>query len=53
MTAEAIPPEQITRISGYLQDWDNVGFEDRRIVADGLISSIKATRDDVLIEWKI
>ncbi|MDR1245884.1 MAG: recombinase family protein, partial [Clostridiales Family XIII bacterium] len=53
MTAEAVSPEQITRISGYLQDWDNVGFEDRRIVASRLISSVKATSDNVLIEWKI
>jgi hypothetical protein len=53
MTAEAVSPEQIERISGYLDDWGNVDFEDRRLVADGLISTIKATSESVHIEWKI
>jgi len=53
MTAEAVSPEQIERISGYLDDWDNVDFEDRRFVVDGLISSIHATSDSAKIEWKI
>ena len=36
-TAE-ISPEQINSISDCLDDWDNVCFEDRRLVAGKLIS---------------
>jgi len=53
MTAEAVSPEQIERISGYLNDWDNVDFDDRRYVVDGLISSIHATSEGAKVEWKI
>jgi DNA invertase Pin-like site-specific DNA recombinase len=53
MTAEAVSPEHIKRLSGYLNDWNNIGFDDRRLVVDGLISSIQATTDDIHIEWKI
>ena len=53
MSAEAVSPEHMKRISGYLNDWDNIGFEDRRLVVDGLISNIKATSENVQIEWKI
>lgn len=37
----------------YLDDWENISFEDKRKAADGLISSISATSDYVKIEWKI
>jgi len=53
LTAEAVSPEQMERISGYLDDWDNISYEDRRLVADGLISTIKATSESTQIEWKI
>ena len=53
MSAEAISPEHMERISGYLETWDSIDFEDRRLVVDGLISVIKATSESVLIEWKI
>jgi len=53
MSAEAVSPEQMKRISGYLDNWDNVSFEDRRLVVDGLISQIRATSESVQIEWKI
>jgi hypothetical protein len=53
MSAEAVSPEHIQRISGYLNDWDGISFEDRRLVADGLISTVRATDQSVQIEWKI
>jgi len=53
MSAEAVSPEQIERISGYLDDWENVSFEDRRLVADVMISRIRATSENVHTEWKI
>ena len=53
MSAEAVSPEQIARISELLDNWDNISFEDRRDVADGMISQIKATNEDFDIVWKI
>ena len=47
-------PEEISKISDYLNNWDNIGFDDKRVVLDGLITSIRATGrgEDVEIEWK-
>jgi hypothetical protein len=53
MSAEAVSPEKIERISDYLSNWDSIDFEDKRLVVDGLISQIKATSESVQIEWKI
>jgi len=53
MTSEGVSPEKIDRISGYLDDWDNIDFEDRRFVVDGLISQIRVTSESAHIEWKI
>ena len=53
LTAEAVSPAQIDRISEYLKTWDVVSFEDRRLVVDGLISTINATNENIQIEWKI
>ena len=53
MTAEAVSPEKIKSISGYLANWDNISFDDRRLVADGTISVIRATSENIQIEWKI
>jgi len=53
ISAEAVSPEHMKRISGHLQNWDNANFEDRRLVADGLISKIHATHESMRIEWKI
>ena len=53
LTAEAVSPAQMERITGYLDDWDNVSFEDRRLVADGMISTINATSENIQIKWKI
>lgn len=53
LTVETMSPKQIELLSGYLDDWDNISFDDKRKAADGLISSISATSDCVKIEWKI
>ena len=52
MTAGAVSPDKLNRISGYLQDWDNTSFDERQYVADGLISCVKATSEKLLVEWK-
>lgn len=51
--AEKTAPEQAKRLSVYLNQWEEIDFEDRRQVADGLISQIRATDEHVSIEWKI
>ena len=53
MSAEAVSPEHMKKISGYLHDWDNVSFEDRRLVVDGMISNIQATSENLQIAWKL
>ena len=53
LSAEVMSPEQIERLSVYLNQWEEIDFEDRRQVADGLISQIRATDEHVSIEWKI
>jgi hypothetical protein len=52
MSAEAVSPEKIERISGYLNNWDNIDFDDKRLVVDGLISQIRATSESVQVEWR-
>jgi uncharacterized protein YjbI with pentapeptide repeats len=53
LSAEAVSPEHMKRISNHLSDWDNADFEDRRLVADGLIAKISAVNEIIQIEWKI
>ncbi|MCL2855494.1 MAG: hypothetical protein FWE21_07740 [Defluviitaleaceae bacterium] len=53
MTADAVSPEHMKRLSNHLENWDSTDFEDRRLVVDGLISQIRATSESVQIEWKI
>jgi len=53
MRTSTLSPEHVRSISGYLESWDDVTFEDRQLVVDGLISRIDATSKNVLIEWKI
>ena len=53
LSAESMSPEQIERLSVYLNRWEEIDFDDRRQVADSLISQIRATGECVAIEWKI
>jgi uncharacterized protein (DUF2267 family) len=53
MTAEAVSPERMERIAAHLNNWDNVNFEDKREVTSGMIAVIRATMDNIQIEWKI
>ena len=50
---EAISPEQVSQISGYLDTWDSVSFDDKRRVVDLMITTIAATSDSLNITWKI
>ena len=53
MSTETIAPNQIERISVYLDKWTDVSFDDKRVVIDGLITSIKAANGQLDINWKI
>ncbi|MCL2281493.1 MAG: hypothetical protein FWC25_02385 [Dehalococcoidia bacterium] len=53
MSTETIAPKQIERISVYLDKWTDVSFDDKRVVIDGLITSIKAANGQLDINWKI
>jgi len=53
LTLETVPLEQLEAISDYLDDWENVSFDDKRQVLDGVITRIRATNENVEIEWKI
>ena len=53
LTVEAISPEQVNQISGYLDTWDSVSFDDKRRVVDLMITTVAATSDSLNITWKI
>lgn len=53
VTANIVSAEQKKSLSAYLNDWDSTDFNDKRRVADMLISRINATSDSLEIEWKI
>lgn len=53
LTVEAISPEQVSQISGYLDTWENVSFDDKRRVVDLMLTTIAATSDSLNITWKI
>jgi len=53
MRTSTLSPGHVKSISGYLTNWDDVSFEDRRLVVDGLIAKIQATSENVRIEWKV
>lgn len=53
LNAETISPQKIELLSAHLGNWDNIDFEDRRQVADIILSQVHATADRVSFEWKI
>lgn len=48
-----VSSSQIDSISGYLENWDEVSFDDKRRVVDTLISKIEATSTERVIHRKI
>jgi len=51
MSVEAVSPEQIKRITGFLDNWDNTSFDEKRETVGILITVINATSDDLDIKW--
>ena len=52
MSAANVTADQIDLLSGYLNRWETVDFEDRRNVAGTMIQRISATNERFAIEWK-
>ena len=53
LSVETVSPEQVKEISGYLDTWNEVDFDDKRRVVDLMITTIAATSDSLNITWKI
>lgn len=53
VSAKSTPPEQVEQLTDYLYKWDEVSFDDKRIVLDKLIDVIYATSEQIEIKWKI
>ncbi len=53
LTADTISPEQVQQISGYLDTWETVSFDDKQRVLDLLVTTVEATSDKMNITWKI
>ena len=51
MSVAAVSPEQIKRIAGYLDNWNYTSFDEKRQAVDVLIATVKATSEDVDINW--
>lgn len=52
-SAHAIDYEQLDSISNYLEKWEEVSFDDKRLVVDGLMTRFTVTNEKIEIEWKI
>lgn len=52
LSADEVSSEQINAISGYLNTWNDVSFDDKRKVLDLIVSSIHVTDEKIEIKWK-
>jgi DNA invertase Pin-like site-specific DNA recombinase len=53
MSADTISPAKILQVSNQLNDWENVSFDDKRNIVDTMINAIRATSENIDVEWKI
>ena len=53
MSAATITADQIHLLSGHLNHWDTVSFEDKRNVSGMMIQRVTATCERYSIEWKM
>ncbi|MCL2843408.1 MAG: recombinase family protein [Oscillospiraceae bacterium] len=52
-TTQAMSTAQMEQITNHLNNWDSLSFEDKRIVAGGLLTRVNATSESIQIEWKL
>ena len=53
LTANSVSESQVDKITNYLNNWNDVDFDDKRRVLDTLVSKISATSEHISIEWKL
>ena len=53
LTAARAKLAKLDNISGYLKNWDEVSFDDKRRGVDTVISRMEATSTELVIHWKI
>ena len=53
ITVAQVSPEHMLKTSELLNNWASIGLTEKRKVVDSLIVKIKATSNNVDIEWKI
>ena len=51
--SDDVSPERILRTAELLEDWGAASLQNRREVVDSLISKVRATSENVDIQWKI
>lgn len=44
-------PEQVQQIYGYLDIWENITFDDKRLMMDLLVTTMEATSEKMNITW--
>ena len=53
LTDKSVSESQVDKITNYLNNWNDVDFDDKRRVLDTLVSKISATSEHISIEWKL
>lgn len=53
LTVDTISPEQVQQISGSLDTWETVSFDDKRRGLGLLVTTVEATSEKMNITWKI
>ncbi|MDR0813261.1 MAG: recombinase family protein [Oscillospiraceae bacterium] len=53
LTCEELSPKSVKQISDYLAVWNEVSFDDKRQVLGAMVSRIRASSENVEIEWRI
>jgi hypothetical protein len=53
LAAAEVSPERMIRLSEFLDNWDETGIDEKRVVVDALIERVGVAEGNVDIEWKI
>lgn len=53
LSLKETPPEQIEKLTEYLELWDKLTLQDKRNAVDIMIDVIHYTQEKVDIKWKI
>ena len=53
ITNDSLDQKQINKITGYLNDWENVEIEDKQTVLVEMALKVTLTSESFQIEWKI